>query len=219
MNYANNERKKKNPPQKKSIIFYSKCCFMTDFWNNGILYYDIGNNELRVGTGNNSGRSPNALKSKNEAPTNLIIPSYINEKTITIIGRNAFSSCPNIRTVKIGRTINKIGEYAFEYCTSLQKFTIQGPSIVIMSSYSLAASGANKFTVYFGGVKHQTYDIFYLVTVTPTIIVSKLYKYETFGQKNVSSYSYKIIDNTTYYYQRTKLFRIISILITLLVSV
>ena len=165
---------------------------MSSFWYTGVLYYDIGNNELRVGTGKDSNRSPNALSSADVAPENLIIPSYISEKTVTQIGRNSFSSCTNIKTVDIGRTINKIGEYAFEYCTSLERFTIQGPSNVIIGSGVLATVSAIKVTVYFGGIKHQTNSIFYQGTGTPTIIVSNLYKYNTFGLKDVTSHSFRV---------------------------
>ena len=48
---------------------------------------------------------------------------------VAAIGRHAFSSCENLKTVTIGDGVTKIGEYAFDWCRTLSSITM-GKSVV-----------------------------------------------------------------------------------------
>lgn len=57
---------------------------------------------------------------KNEtAPTDLVIPSEINNKSVDIIGPNAFRNQSSIRTVALPSNLKKIKKGAFENCINL----------------------------------------------------------------------------------------------------
>ena len=89
------------------------------FWHNDIRYTDFENGTVMVGTGENSGTTPNALSSKQSAPTNLVIPPYIDSKQVITIGRNSFSSCLNLETVTIPSTVLLKQKYLFECCNNI----------------------------------------------------------------------------------------------------
>lgn len=56
--------------------------------------------------------------------TSVVIPSTIGGKTVEAIGRRAFYSCTNLKSVTIPDTVTAIGENAFCDCTSLKSITI-----------------------------------------------------------------------------------------------
>lgn len=74
--------------------------------------YDIkkdGTGEITGYTGNNS---------------NIVIPSEIDNITITSIGKKAFMRNYNLKSIVIANTINDIGDYAFYYCSNLDNIVI-----------------------------------------------------------------------------------------------
>lgn len=44
--------------------------------------------------------------------------------SVTLIGDSAFNSCSKLKSVVIGKSVETISEYAFRYCTSLEKIVI-----------------------------------------------------------------------------------------------
>ena len=180
-------------------------------WYNDILYTDIGNNKLMIGTGANTGFTPNAVKNINTVPENLILPSSVCFKTVTIIGRESFTHCTRIKSIFIPATIERVDSYAFEYLSNLVNITVALNSKLIFKASTFLYSNSN-FVIYFGGTKCQTEDI-----IGPrsegskyTVIVSPAYKCKTFGnlKKNdifTVDYSFKWFGNKprTYPIQRT----------------
>ena len=62
--------------------------------------------------------------------TDVVIPEKINSKKVTVIEKEAFMGCINLKSVKIPNTVNSIGEGAFKNCINLVKINI--PSDVSM---------------------------------------------------------------------------------------
>ena len=151
-------------------------------WYNDILYTDIGKSKLMVGTGNDTGTNPNAVRSKEATPENLIIPSSVYLKTVTVIGRNAFSSCANIKSIFIPETIERIEQYSLEHLSSIVNITVAANAKTIFQTYSIHCIN-NKATIYFGGTKCQKENIINSRTsgYTYTVVVSPAYKCKTFG--------------------------------------
>ena len=54
----------------------------------------------------------------------LIIPSKIDNKTVTSIGDEAFYRCESLSSITIPDSVTSIGEGAFAYCDSLSSITI-----------------------------------------------------------------------------------------------
>ena len=128
---------------------------MGTFWFNNFLFTEIENNQLMIGTGLDSYHNANALKSNADAPQNLIIPRKANEKNVTIIGRNSFSSCSNIRTIFIPKNIESVQCYAFEFNSNLVKIFVEKDAKTMFQDNSLDGVQSN-FTIYFGGTRCQT---------------------------------------------------------------
>ena len=64
-----------------------------------------------------------AKDSKN-MPTNVVIPSFYDNKPITVIEDFGFSSCNTIVNVVISDSITYIGQWAFSICSSLNSAVI-----------------------------------------------------------------------------------------------
>lgn len=64
------------------------------------------------------------IVSYDDALTNVVIPSEINNIKVTSIGDCAFSDCDTIKSVTIPEGIEYIGEEAFLACTSLESINI-----------------------------------------------------------------------------------------------
>ncbi len=59
-----------------------------------------------------------------ETATNVTIPSRINDYPVTVIGKNAFANCTNLKQVNIQSGIKTIESGAFEGCTNLTNISI-----------------------------------------------------------------------------------------------
>ncbi len=57
-------------------------------------------------------------------PTDKTATTYTIPDSVTSIGGNAFSSCPNLTSVTIGQGITKIGDNVFSSCSNLASVTI-----------------------------------------------------------------------------------------------
>ena len=54
----------------------------------------------------------------------LIIPSKIGDRTVTVIGEKAFKDCTAFVSVDIPKSVTRIGDGAFRGCTSLESVDI-----------------------------------------------------------------------------------------------
>ena len=54
--------------------------------------------------------------------------------SVTLIGFRAFNSCSKLKSVVIGKSVETISEYAFRYCTSLEKIVIPDSVKIIRES-------------------------------------------------------------------------------------
>ncbi len=77
------------------------------------------------------------------APTNLVIPSYIDGTMVSAIGANAFKNCVTLASVTITNFLSTIYSNAFQGCTQLTNLTI-GPYVDTISAY--AFSGCSKLS-------------------------------------------------------------------------
>jgi hypothetical protein len=57
-------------------------------------------------------------------PTNVEIPSQIDNVTVSSIGKGAFNSCKSLTTISIPESVTEIGESAFYCCTGLTTVNI-----------------------------------------------------------------------------------------------
>ena len=151
-------------------------------WYNNILYTNIGNNKLMIGTGIDTGTNPNGVRSKDTVPENLILPSHVYFKTVAVIGRNSFSSCTIIKSIFIPATIERIDCYSLEYLSNLVNITVAPNSKLIIKAYAFHNTN-NNFVIYFGGTKCQNENIIDKRAdgYKYTVIVSSAYKCKTFG--------------------------------------
>ena len=59
-----------------------------------------------------------------KAEGELVIPSELSGKSVTIIDKSAFSSCKNLTKIVLPDTVTKISDSAFSGCTGLSEFTM-----------------------------------------------------------------------------------------------
>ena len=152
------------------------------FWYNDILYTYLGNNKLRIGTGENTGRyNPNGVRNRENVSENLILPSSVYFRTVAIIGRNAFSSCYTIKTLFIPETIERIEQFSLECLDNLISITVAPGGKAIFEENSLHMINSD-FTIYYGGTKCQKENAiaFRPNGVIYTFIVSPAYKCRSF---------------------------------------
>lgn len=95
-----------------------------NYTEDGILYNLYSDDKATV-THNGSGY--------NSYSGACIIPATIshNYYTVTSIGNDAFSLCPNLTSISIPNTVTSIGESAFFHCTGLTSITIPNSVISI----------------------------------------------------------------------------------------
>ncbi len=65
-----------------------------------------------------------AIVGCNEDVTSIEIPEEINGKPVTRIGNSAFQGCTSLTAITIPDSVTRIEDYTFEECTSLEKITI-----------------------------------------------------------------------------------------------
>lgn len=80
--------------------------------NNGIIFYEIDDNN-KVTITQYSGED-----------TKLEIPSEIDEKSVTTIGKHVFRDCDSLTSITIPNSVKIIGDYAFSSCKSLTSIII-----------------------------------------------------------------------------------------------
>ena len=161
-------------------------------WYDDILYTDIGNDKLMIGTGIDTGKDdPNGVRNKETVPENLILPSSVYLKTVAVIGRNAFSSCSNIKSLFIPATIERIERYSLEYMNNLMNITIAPNSKIIFMQNVFNFVNCN-LVIYFGGTKCQRENMIHdrIDRYIYSVIVSPSYKCKEFG-------NFKSTDNFT----------------------
>ena len=194
---------------------------------NGILYTAKDNTNFIAIIGNESGTDSNAVKSG--ISLNIIIPERVtinNKKyTVNTIGRYAFRCYRELKSLYIPKTIECIGEFCFDYCTSLSKviFSPQSklkeisqvaffncifetivipPTVEVIGKFAFSYCSRLQKIYYCGKVQQNEmlFDYSPQTSTTPTslrIIVTSSYKDgPSFGQRTVAS----INDNKCRYY-------------------
>ena len=105
--------------------------------NNGTISYEIDNNEVIIT--HYSGED-----------TNLEIPSEIDGKSVTTIGKHVFRDCDSLTSITIPDSITSIEESAFSDCDNL---------IIYGYKASYAETYANKEFIQFRDINNQTLNI------------------------------------------------------------
>ncbi len=79
--------------------------------------------------------------------TDVVIPSTIDGKTVTVIATEAFRDCTNLTSIKLPNTIETIKSRAFYGCTGLTEFTV--PALVTSIGMHIFDKAENLSTVYY----------------------------------------------------------------------
>ena len=82
---------------------------------------------------------------------NIILPSFYNKLPVKEIAENAFNFNGKITSIKFSKTITKIGKAAFSLCTNLKELNIPG-NIETIEDYAFSSAGI-KSLVLNNGVK------------------------------------------------------------------
>lgn len=87
----------------------------------------------------------------------LIIPEYINGKTVTDIGSSAFSKCTSLTSVTIPANVTSIGEQAFKGCSGLERVILYGQNNIVALGDRAFADTSDKLKIYVADSLYDTY--------------------------------------------------------------
>ena len=73
----------------------------------------------------------------------LVIPQYIDEKKVSVIGDRAFENCKFLNELILPEGIKSIGRRAFRNCESLEKLTLP-EGLEYIGSECIAGTGISK---------------------------------------------------------------------------
>ena len=118
-------------------------CVWGDDLVDSLFTYTIQNNSVTI-TG---------LKQNNQFSGNLLVPSKIKGKPVTIIGNSAFNGCAGLTNVTIPNSVTDIGESVFSDCIGLTNITIPDSVMSIGSSAFHGCSSLESITIPFVGAK------------------------------------------------------------------
>ena len=118
-------------------------CVWGDDLVDSLFTYTIQNNSVTI-TG---------LKQNNQFSGNLLVPSKIKGKPVTIIGNSAFNGCAGLTSVTIPNSVTDIGESVFSDCIGLTNITIPDSVTSIGSSAFHGCSSLESITIPFVGAK------------------------------------------------------------------
>ena len=88
----------------------------------------------------------------------LTIPSTIDGKKVTSIGKKAFEHCRKLTNITIPNSVTSIGEDAFAYCSSLTSITIPGNVTSIGSCAFLGCRSLTSINVSNNNKNYSTID-------------------------------------------------------------
>ena len=122
--------------QRKSVTLPK---LISEITKDNVIYRLSGDNALAIGVKDKNAKSVNIAEAievsgKKYGVTEITKGAFKkmpNLKTVSIgknvqkIGKEAFYGCPKLESVSGGYHVGGIGEGAFQYCTSLKKFTSQ----------------------------------------------------------------------------------------------
>ena len=118
-------------------------CVWGDDLVDSLFTYTIQNNSVTI-TG---------LKQNNQFSGNLLVPSKIKGKPVTIIGNSAFNGCACLTSVTIPNSVTDIGESVFSDCIGLTNITIPDSVTSIGSSAFHGCSSLESITIPFVGAR------------------------------------------------------------------
>ena len=118
-------------------------CVWGDDLVDSLFTYTIQNNSVTI-TG---------LKQNNQFSGNLLVPSKIKGKPVTIIGNSAFNGCAGLTSITIPNSVTDIGESVFSDCIGLTNITIPNSVTSIGSSAFHGCSSLESITIPFVGAK------------------------------------------------------------------
>ena len=99
----------------------------------------------------------------------IIIPSYIEDKRVSAIGEMAFYRSTELTKISIPRTITSIGESAFVDCINLKDLTVPG-SITTWGAYCFASTGVENLTLETGLKEIGAFAFYYCVSLKEVVI-------------------------------------------------
>ena len=117
---------------KRFTVLCIICCaacrlFAYDFCVNSLYYDFTSERTVRL-------VAPSSVTTYNDY-IDLEIPSTVSYNghtySVTCIGVNAFSSCKNLKSLKVPTTVTTIKEYAFAHCDSLINIDIPSSVVII----------------------------------------------------------------------------------------
>ena len=86
------------------------------------------------------------LKDAEGAPTEVVVPSEIDEVAVEHIGERAFNWSPNITSITIPNSVTSIGNYAFSRCHELASINIPD-SVTSIGKYAFDGTALRSYTI------------------------------------------------------------------------